>query len=152
MNRSYSKLRHIQESNILLEKRLMKNKLLNESEMGDDSMGDMSKGMCKTSMSQLLKDTHNFANASNDAEYYKRFYPKGFFVVKGGEAFEFSPGGTTYIRKVFNIDKTILMKEGGFLDVEFKTNGMNAAGDSFTLNCRDGKITVELTSGISGGA
>lgn len=40
MNRSYSKLRHIQESNILLERReSLKHKPLNENELSDQDLG-----------------------------------------------------------------------------------------------------------------
>jgi hypothetical protein len=84
-------------------------------------------------------------STKNDFEYYSKY--KYLFMVTSGQVYGKSPGGPSPIRQLNNVDKVIYMKEGGTAEIEF-IEKKGSRGDSYTLTCRNGKITISTISTV----
>jgi hypothetical protein len=132
-------------------------KIIKEDEMMDTettspSLGDMAPyaKLVSASMRDLLSGSNNISwkdkSTNNDFEYYSKH--KYIFTVRSGQVYGKSPGGPSPIRRLNNIDKVIYMnKAGGTAEIEFIEKD-GSRGDSYTLTCRNGKITISSISTV----
>ena len=119
-------------------------------EMAPETAMAPPRGYVKSSLKELLgtrKDLSGFymAGIENDFDYFAS--KKYIFRVLSGEVYEQAPGGLSPIRPINNLNKAIYMKEGGTADIDVAPD-KRSRGDSYSLTCAGGKITIESTSTV----
>jgi hypothetical protein len=136
---------------VKLVQRIIKEDEMMDTETTSPSLGNTAPyaKYVKASMRDLLSGSKNVSwndeSTRNDFDYYSK--NKYLFTVRSGQVYEKSPGGPAPIRRLNNVDKVIFMKEGGTAEIEF-IEKEGSRGDSYTLTCRNGKITISFISAV----
>lgn len=133
-------------------RRIIKEDEMMNQETSMSSSNTQLKNTCKATLKDLLKTSKNLEayysdKVTNDYDYFKLYYPKAYAKALEGEAWEPGPGGLSPIRRKFTLDKLIVMKEGSILEIEIITES-GSRGDSYTLTCRGGKITISSSGSV----